>query len=190
MIAAFDASMLVLLLNAKAAAPVDPDTGERISLVQERIKFMIQRTVKERGRLIVPTPALGEVLVKVEPESAAGYLTIMERARGFKIAPFGTKAAVEFAEMQRKLLGSRQRIKRGDLETRARAKFDQQIVAIAKVEGASIIYSDDLGLQSYARHFGLEAIGIREMPMPPPSDLQQELPLEPPEPEIPREQEP
>ncbi|NNM71418.1 PIN domain-containing protein [Enterovirga aerilata] len=179
--------MLILLLNERAAAPTDHQTGEPVSLVQERIKFMVQQTVKARGRLIVPTPALGEVLVKVEPESAAEYLSIMERARGFKISPFGIKAAIEFAEMQRQLLGSRRRIKRGDLETRARAKFDQQIVAIAKAEGASVIYSDDSGLKTYAKHFGLETLGIRDLPTPPPSDLQQELPLEPPEPEIPAE---
>lgn len=114
----------------------------------------------------------------------------MERARGFKVSPFGIKAAIEFAEMQRQLLGSRRRIeKRGDLKTRARAKFDQQTVAIAKAEGAFVTYSDDSGLKTYAKHFGFETLGIRDLPTPPPSDLQQELPLEPPEPEILAEQE-
>ena len=187
MIGAFDAAMLILLFNEQAPPPLDPATQQPVTLAQDRIKFMIQRTVRAKGRLIIPTPALGEVLIKAEPDGAAEYLAIMERARGFKIAPFGIRAALEFAEMQRRLLGIRRRVKQSDLETRARAKFDQQIVAIAKVEGASVIYSDDGGLARYAKQFGLETIALRDLPTPPATDLQQELPLEPPEPELPRE---
>ena len=104
------------------------------------------------------------------------------RAKGFRVAPFGDRAAVEFAEMQRQLLSARERRRPADVETRAKAKFDQQIVAIARVEGAKTIYSDDDGLRRYAERFGLVVEGVADLRMPPARDLQQELPLEPPEP--------
>ena len=178
---AFDATMLILLFDEKANAPLDPNTGKPVEGAQERVRYLINRIAKDRGRILIPTPALGEFLVRTDPESVASYLSLLERARGLRIAPFGSRAAVEFSDMQRQLLRERGRPKLRDLETRAKAKFDQQIVAIARVEGVTTIYSDDEGLAGYARRFGLEVEGIADLKMPPARDLQQELPLEPPE---------
>jgi hypothetical protein len=179
---AFDATMLILLLDEKAKAPPDQSTGHPIEGAQERIRFLVNRIVKERGRIVIPTPALGEFLVKVDSLAVGNYLSLLERARGLRVAPFGPRAAVEFADMQRQLLSARGRVKLRDLETRAKAKFDQQIVAIARTEGARTLYSDDEGLATYAKHFGLAVQRIADLQLPPARDLQQELPLEPPEP--------
>jgi predicted nucleic acid-binding protein len=174
--------MLILLFNEKASAPLDRGTGKPVEAALERIRHLVNRVANAHGRLVIPTPAIGELLVRVSREAAAEYLSIIGRAKGLQIAPFGVRAAVEFAEMQRQLLAEGARPKLREVETRSKAKFDQQIVAIARVEGASIVYSDDGGLAAYARHFGLEVEGIAELKMPPARDLQQELPLEPPEP--------
>jgi hypothetical protein len=60
--------------------------------------------------------------------------------------------------------------------TRTKAKFDDQIVAIAAVERATTIYSDDGDIAKLAdRRFAV--IKIASIPLPPESD-QAELPFE------------
>lgn len=46
-------------------------------------------------------------------------------------------------------------------------KFDHQIVAIARVENATVIYSDDNHLGRFARRHGIEVFGIASLPLPP-----------------------
>jgi hypothetical protein len=45
-------------------------------------------------------------------------------------------------------------------------KFDRQIVAIAKVEGATAVYSDDAEVIAYAREAGLEGYRLADLPEP------------------------
>jgi hypothetical protein len=72
------------------------------------------------------------------------------------------------------------RLNAGELAQRAKPKFDHQIVAIARVEKATVIYSDDEGLGRFAKRAGIKTIGVGQLPLPP-IDAQGQLPLEPPE---------
>jgi hypothetical protein len=174
-----DATMLIMLFDEDAKAPLDPSTGESVAHCQERLRYFLNVHTKPKGsRVIVPTPALGEFLVKIKPESVAEFLSQLQRVRGCYIAPFSIKAAVEFAEMQRSALQERGRKSKGDTDSRAKAKFDQQIVAIAKVDGAQTIYTDDQGLSKFAKRFGIQTVGIAELPLPP-ETAQGTLDLEP-----------
>ena len=51
--------------------------------------------------------------------------------------------------------------------TRGKVKFDRQIVAIAKVEGAHTIYTDDDDVVGYASQVGLKARRTAELELPP-----------------------
>jgi hypothetical protein len=68
--------------------------------------------------------------------------------------------------------------KRGTVEaTMAKIKYDRQIVAIAKVAQAATIYTDDMGIRSFATRAGMTVIGLADLPerpLPP----QQDLPFE------------
>jgi hypothetical protein len=76
------------------------------------------------------------------PRSKGGQelLRILPSSRHFRIAPFDERAAVEFAARQAERIAASERAPEA---TRTKAKFDDQIVAIAAVEGATTIYSDD-----------------------------------------------
>lgn len=185
MISAFDASMLILLFDAEAGAPIDPATDQPVTHCQDRVRYLLNALAKVKGaRIIVPAPALAEFLVRTKPKSAPDYISQIQRIRGCRIAPFAERAAIEFSEMQRVVLREHRRPARREIETRAKAKFDQQIVAIAKVEGATTIYSDDHGLGSFARRFEIETIGVGRLPLSPEAK-QGDLFLEPPEPTSP-----
>ena len=62
-----------------------------------------------------------------------------------------------------------------DLE-RSRPEFDDQIIAIAKVEGAEVIYSSDIGLAKEAPP-QIEVISLSALPLPP-QDPQMTMKLE------------
>jgi hypothetical protein len=48
----------------------------------------------------------------------------------------------------------------------AKVKFDRQIVAIAKVIGATEIYSDDGHVSRLAKQANIKCIGVADLPLP------------------------
>ena len=50
--------------------------------------------------------------------------------------------------------------------TWAKLKYDRQIVAIAKVAGATTIYSDDEDIRTIAATANIQVIGIADLPLP------------------------
>lgn len=108
---------------------------------------------------------LGEVLIHAG-EAGPRYLEILEGRRVFRIAPFDQRAAVELAAATRKAIGAGD-LRAGTDATRAKLKFDRQILAIARVREQSVIYSDDEDIAKHAQAFGLEAIPIWQLPLPP-----------------------
>ena len=105
------------------------------------------------------------------------YLAILGKQSCFRVASFDERAAVEAAV---KTYQARQRGQRkgGTPEaSKAKIKFDRQIVAVATVEGAASVYSDDSDVRGYAREAGMEAYQLSDLPLPP-EDPQWDLPLD------------
>ena len=123
-------------------------------------------------KVVIPTPALAEFLVRAD-EAGAEYLRIMESRRVIRDAPFGKRAAVELAAMDREALD--QGDKRGGSDSPyQKVKVDRQIVAIARVECEQEIYSNDSSLKRFAESKGLKVIHVAELDLPP-EDPQKEL---------------
>ena len=93
-------------------------------------------------------------------------LHILNSTRCFRIVSFDQRAAVELAAMTRAALSA------GDLRsgletTRAKLKFDRQIVAIARTQEQMTIYSDDGDIAKLAEALDINVIRIHELPLPP-----------------------
>jgi hypothetical protein len=174
----FDASVLLLLLNPDAPPPKDAATGQPVDRSKDRIEYFIAELTKQRQKIIIPTPALSESLIKAG-EAAPLYLDILRNSRFFQVSPFGSTAAVEAAELMRQRIARLGTLKGDALDGRAKVKFDLQIVAIARVTRATTIYTDDDGLQKLARSYAIAADGIASLPLPP-EDAQTELDFTPP----------
>ena len=162
MIVAFDTSILVYFFDEQANAPIDAATGAPVAGCKERLDFLIATLQRDRAKIVIPTPALGELLVKGR-EAAPEWLAILHKSRHFRIAGFDERAAVEFAATQAERVASGQK---NEGATRAKAKFDDQIVAIAAIEGATTIYSDDPHIKKLAGS-RFEVIGVGDLPLPP-----------------------
>ncbi len=171
MIAVFDASVLIFLFEKDASGPLDPNTGQPVTQCYDRVNHLVETLTRDRAKIIIPTPSLAEILVKA---GAAGpeWLRLVSENRFVRISPFDMRAAVEFAAIQheRRQIGSK------STEPRPKAKFDDQIIAIAKVESADVIYSSDGGLAKVTPPH-IEVIGLTELQLPP-EDLQLKLRLE------------
>ena len=174
----FDASVLLLLLDPETPPPKDATTGHPVVRCKDRIEFFIAQLTKQREKIIIPTPSLSEALIKAG-EAAPQYLDIMRNSRFFQISPFSSTAAVEAAELMRQRIAKLGTLKGDSLDSRAKVKFDHQIVAIARVTRATSIFTDDDGLQKLAASLGIAAQGVASLPLPP-EDPQTSLDFTPP----------
>jgi predicted nucleic acid-binding protein len=152
----FDASFLIALLD-----PTIKGEGS----IDARVDFLVRTIDKARQKIVVPTPALSEVLIGAG-DAAPKYLDILNRSARFKIVPFGTRAAVEAAAAHRDALRTGDKREGSDAPW-PKVKFDRQIVAIAKVEGAEVVYSNDDDIERFAVRDNLQVVKLNMLPFPP-----------------------
>lgn len=161
----FDATAFMLLVHPDAKPPKDPNTGAPVTQVRERFAFLEQEIQRSGETILIPTPALAEVLVGLE-DAGPAVLERLTRSGRFKIAEFDTMAAVETAAMTREALRAGDKMA-GSTSAWQKVKIDRQIIAIARCRGATKIYSDDDGVAKFAAKIGLEVIPTWSMPLPP-----------------------
>lgn len=165
MIVVMDANVLFLALRPEAGVPTDPNTGLPITEAKDRVEFLIETLDKSKAQIVVPTPALAELLVRAGDKGPA-IVAYLNKTSVFRIAPFDEIAAVELAVLTRAALDAGDK-KAGSSEPWQKIKVDRQIVAIARVERASIIYTTDASVRSYAFAQGMQAQGVHELPLRP-----------------------
>ena len=162
--AVFDATALLYLLEPEAKPPVDPATGQPVANATARINLLADALEKRREAIVIPTPVLSEVLVHAN-EAAPQYLEFLNKTSCFRTASFDERAAIELAEMTRSALSDGD-LRAGTNATRAKLKFDRQILAIARIEGEDTIYSDDKELAKLGKPIGFTIIPIHKLPSP------------------------
>lgn len=160
-----DATMLLLMLRPDTPVPAGPD-GLPIDRPKERVEYLVQRLDKAKSKIIIPTPALSEALVRAGAEGSQRIIEQLQRYSVFSIEPFDTRAALEVAAMSRDALESGN--KRGKSAAPwAKVKYDRQIVAIAKVNSAATIYSDDGDIETLAKRAKIGVVKLVDLPLPP-----------------------
>lgn len=167
----FDASILLFVF--------DENTPSSVPRAKERVEHLIDNLSKAGEKIVIPTPALSECLVHAGP-AGPEYLAILGKQACFRVASFDERAAVEAAA---RTFDARRRgqPKGGDpAASKTKIKFDRQIVAVAVVEGATAVYSDDAALRGYASEAGMDAYGLSDLPLPP-EDPQTDLPFDRPD---------
>ena len=99
-------------------------------------------------------------------EAGSRYLEILNTTRCFRVESFDQRAAVEIAAMTREAIPAGD-LRAGTDATRAKLKFDWQIIAIARTQGQTIIYSDDEDIAKLAEALELEVIPVHALRRPP-----------------------
>ena len=155
----FDASILIDLLNPRLK-------GDR----RFRVDHLIESLAKQRVKILVPTPALTDLMVRAG-KAREGYHRELTQSSRFRVEPFDAKAAMECALL---LSEAWDKGKKTGI-TRTKFKFDWQIVAIAASRNATAIYSDDEDLAAAARRVAIAVYATDSLPLPQ-SALQSPLP--------------
>lgn len=163
----FDTSFLAIAFDAKTPVPNDPTTGKPVSDCAARINALIEALSIARKPIIIPTPVLAEYLVQGGAQKSQ-RLQVFQSSTAFSIKSFDQLAAVECAMLEDADLKSGKPL--DPVVTKAKVKFDRQIIAIAKVHKATAIYTGDRPLASRAKENGLNAIMTWEIPLPPISE--------------------
>lgn len=169
-----DATILLLLLRPESAVPLDA-AGRPVDHAPARVDFLIRELENLGSRILIPTPALSEVLVRAGATASQQIIDAINRRPVFRIEAFDTRAAIEVAAMTRSALDAKSKKGSSD-STWAKIKYDRQIVAIARVNQASTIYSDDRDIRSIAAQADISVIGLADLQLPPEA-AQHELPL-------------
>lgn len=166
---AFDNTILSVLLFPDAEIQEGPDAITVIH-ARDRVIALIQEIADSGEQVLVPAPALAEVLATpgCDIEAVLGEL---RKSAHIRIGDFDQRAAVELAIRLRAAAAAGD-IREGRKTTKAAMKFDRQIVAIALTNGARILYSDDEGVRRFGEGSGLKVKRTSELPIP---AIQQDL---------------
>jgi hypothetical protein len=159
-----DATAFSLMVNPNAKVPDDPKTGQPVSDASKRFQLLKLEIEKSSNTILIPTPALSEVLVSIG-DAAPHVIELLNRSARFRIADFDQRAAVELAAMTRQAMRTGDK-KSGSLEHWQKVKIDRQIIAIARINQVDKIYSDDRGLKHFAELLGMSVVQTWEMPLP------------------------
>ena len=156
--AVFDTVMLSLMFYPDAKLP------KPVSRPQARIRQLVESLDEQRGKILIPTPALAEFLVKAGNDGSA-YLSELNNSSVFEVVPFDERAAIECA---RQVASAREGgRKKTDFDgSWQKIKVDYQIVAIAVVNMADLIYSDDRDVQALSNRVDMAVRGIEDLPEP------------------------
>lgn len=160
-----DSTNLLLLLRPGTRVPNGAD-GAPITRPRDRIQYLVHRLSQNKSKIIIPTPALSEALVTAGPEASQKIVEDLQKYAVFAIEPFDTRAALEAAAMLRTALANGN--KRGPTKAPwQKVKVDRQIVAIARVHGATEIYSDDGDVAALGALAKIKVISLSDLPLPP-----------------------
>lgn len=134
---------------------------------------------KQRGIVILPTPSVSEFLIGAD-QAAHDMMEVLQNKASVRICPFDLAGAYECAQMNAAAIGRSGGNKRDGIDPdRAwqQVKFDRQIVAIAKSNGARLIISNDSGVRACSQRVGIKTLRVDELPFPDHA-RQAQIPLE------------
>lgn len=143
-----------------------PDVPCSVDKAKERVDFLLESLEKRNERILIPAPALAEILVHAGTAGPAFVNEILKSGR-FRVSPFDTKAAIEVAEQIATARKMGKKRAKGNADNWQKVKFDHQVVAICKTEEVSVLYSDDRGLANFARLNDIQVVSIADLPLPP-----------------------
>jgi len=165
MICTIDANALILWAS--------PKTDD---LTLARLNLLLDAVTKAKGAIIIPTPAVSELLIRTD-EGTAAWLQGLQKRSAVRVASFDLRAATECALIHRlaeKAGGKRSGARASDAYQKI--KVDRQIAAIAKVANSDLLVTDDGGLIAVCRFIGLPTSRVAELDAPA-SALQGRLPF-------------
>ncbi|YCH28992.1 PIN domain-containing protein [Erwinia sp. D4-22] len=165
-----DTNILISLMkkNSPSANLLGEDGFTIVDNLELRAKALLEHIERNGGTIVIPTPVLAEYLLGIDGEkNKHAQVAQIYSMNCFEIIPFEELAAIECS-----LLPSLQEFKQfakqiDSNQTANKIRFDRQIIAIAKANGITEVWSCDGEVIKKGREVGIEVRSIEEMrPMP------------------------
>lgn len=138
--------------GARAGNPRQPNLKE----MQLRSVILLDMLEEQKETIIVPTVAVAELLVGVEPAKHGDF--IAEFQQRFFCPPFDLRASALAAELWLYHRG----LPKGEQLQRNVLKSDVMIIATAKAAGATVYYSQERKARALATKVGMRAEELPE----------------------------
>ncbi|NMT33767.1 type II toxin-antitoxin system VapC family toxin [Stenotrophomonas maltophilia] len=167
----------VVALDANALISLCGDPSDE----RTKLEYLLEMLDRKRGLVIIPTPAVSEFLVAAD-QASHDLMEVLQSKSSVRICPFDLAAAYECSQINAAAIGRGN--KRDGVQHNKpwqHIKFDRQIVAIAKCNGAQLIVSDDEGVRACAKRLGIQALSMSDLEFPE-HERQAKMPLEAPHP--------
>jgi hypothetical protein len=161
---ALDTTALSLLFVPNALA--NTKTGKPIKHAQARMEHLIEKVSQEDDVILIPTPCLAEIFVKLDPLKIDGLLKRLKSSPWFRVESFDAAAAVELGLRTSKAISLGDK-REGLQADHTKIKFDRQIVSIALVNGATEIISDDSDIAAIGGRWGISVKSVSQLALPP-----------------------
>lgn len=158
-----DNTFFTLVLNPSATPRPDPATGKPVAHHKLRIEALIEDLGRKKAKIVLPTPAIAEAMCVCSDFDSV--LLKIEEYAVLEPCPFDSRSAIELARMTRIAVKNGDK-RGGSLGDWQKIKIDRQIVAIAKVNGASVLYTDDDSQTNFAMHCGLKVVHTWDLDLP------------------------
>jgi predicted nucleic acid-binding protein len=124
----------------------------------------MQAIASTNGCIVIPSPVLSEIIVKV-PDKTDALLKQIKTSPWLRVEGFDSAAAVELGIRTSRAIAAGD--KREGLQCDwTKIKFDRQIIAIAIVANADVVISDDGDIAAIGERWGVKVQGIDELPLP------------------------
>ncbi|WP_157810513.1 PIN domain-containing protein [Achromobacter ruhlandii] len=152
----FDANILIQL----STLPEDDDR-------YLRIQGLVVDLVASKTVIGIPAPAWAEYLCGADL-ATAGVIQALRRRRTVRVLPFDEAAAFELSFIHRGAVqfGSKRGAAAANVPWQ-QIKTDRQILAIARVHQASVIYTDDEQLSVEAQRLNVPVKSVEDIPLKP-----------------------
>lgn len=168
-----DTNVLVQIMqNGDATDLSDPKTGNPIASGFRRAEALMEHIDNQKAVVVLPSPVLAEYLIGIDVGAYQQHLDIISGVSSIEVVPFDQLAAIECA-----MLVNAQEQKAMDADaTKAKLRFDRQILAIAVACGAKELWTHDKQLYNRALETGVIPRSLADIePMPEQIDFSQEL---------------
>jgi predicted nucleic acid-binding protein len=160
-----DTNIFTFILNPDSNPSIDPKTNAPVAHARDRVELFINETVKEKRKILLPTPVLAETLIGVSSD-INDFVSSIKKFNVFKIADFCERSAIEL-RMLYNGLGEQKLTDLRKSRSKSGIKFDLQILSIARTQGADEIVTDDSNLRKLSAQLGMKTRGLADLHLPP-----------------------
>ena len=156
MLVAFDTTFLNALFNANSG----------VAAYRADVRKLVTEIGDNNGFIIIPMPVWAELLIGLrlysDTQAYDNAIAEVQSSHFIEVIPFGEKAAGILVDVTCDAIIAGD--KKGGGDNWRKVTFDRQIVAIAKAEGAAILYTADKDQARFAdNEFGLKVRDLESL---------------------------